>query len=171
MNNRYVPEAVAYLAMADTMDGNGGPGARGAGEGGGLLKQPRPELRLALGRVYWQQARPGQGAGPVRGGHEGPAGLRGRRARWGGCCWRAGLPDLALKPLTQAVERNGFHGEARDALGRALLALGRTAGGLQAVRGVEEGQPGEPRAHKGFALALLPVGQSPGGGGGASAAR
>ncbi|HYO69787.1 MAG TPA: tetratricopeptide repeat protein, partial [Archangium sp.] len=70
-----------------------------------------------------------------------------------------GLPDLAMKPLTQAVERNGAHGEAREALGRALLALGRTAEALKQFEEWQLDNPGAAGAHKGFAMALFQTGK------------
>ena len=71
-----------------------------------------------------------------------------------------GLPDLAMKPLTQAVERNGAHGEAREALGRALLALGRTQESLKQFEEWQLDNPGAAGAHKGFAMALFQTGKT-----------
>jgi tetratricopeptide (TPR) repeat protein len=70
-----------------------------------------------------------------------------------------GLPDLAIKPLTLAVERNGFHGEARNALGRTLLALGRTDEGFAQFEAWKNDNPESADAQKGYALALLRSGQ------------
>ncbi|MFL5344143.1 MAG: tetratricopeptide repeat protein [Hyalangium sp.] len=159
VNNRYVPEAVAYLAMADTLDGNGGDQAREVLEKAvAAAKQPRPELRLALGRVYWQQATMDKAQSQFEEAmkdardYEAPCSL-------GRLMLARGLPDLALKPLTQAVERNGFHGEARDALGRALLALGRTDEGFKQFEQWKKESPENPEAQRGYALALFRTGQ------------
>jgi tetratricopeptide (TPR) repeat protein len=70
-----------------------------------------------------------------------------------------GLPDVALKHLTQAVERNPFHGEARDALGWTLLALGRTAEGFKQFDEWRKASPDSSEAQRGYALALLRTGQ------------
>ena len=70
-----------------------------------------------------------------------------------------GLPDQAMKPLTQAVERNGTHGEALEALGKALLAVGRTPEALQKFEAWQQDNPGAAAAHKGFALALYQSGR------------
>ncbi len=159
VNNRYVPEAVAYLAMADTLDGNGGEQAREVLEKAvAASKQPRTELRLALGRVYWQQGTNDKAQTQFEEAmkdardYEAPCSL-------GRLMLARGLPDLALKPLTQAVERNGFHGEARDALGRALLALGRTDEAFKQFESWKKESPDSPEAQRGYALALFRTGQ------------
>jgi tetratricopeptide (TPR) repeat protein len=159
VNNRYVPEAIAYLAMADTLDGNGGDQAREVLEKAvAAAKQPRTELRLALGRVYWQQTTMDKAqvqfeeAMKDTRDYEAPCAL-------GRLMLARGLPDLALKPLTQAVERNGFHGEARDALGQALLALGRTDEGFKQFETWKKESPDSPEALRGYALALFRAGQ------------
>lgn len=159
VNNRYVPEAVAYLAMADTLDGNGGDQAREVLEKAvAASKQPRTELRLALGRVYWQQATMDKAQNQFEEAmkdardYEAPCSL-------GRLMLARGLPDLALKPLTQAVERNGFHGEARDALGQALLALGRSDEGFKQFDQWKKESPESPEAQRGYALALFRTGQ------------
>ncbi|WP_224249718.1 tetratricopeptide repeat protein [Hyalangium gracile] len=159
VNNRYVPEAVAYLSMADTLDSNAGDQAREVLEKAvAASKQPRPELRLALGRVYWQQSTLDKAQVQFE---EAMKDSRDYEAACslGRLLLARGLPDLALKPLTQAVERNGFHGEARDALGRALLALGRTEEGFKHFEEWKKDSPESPEALKAYSLGLLRMGQ------------
>ena len=159
VNNRYVPEAVAYLAVADTMDGTGGDQAREVLEKAvAAAKQPRLELRLALGRVYWQQSTMDKAQAQFE---EATKDSRDYEASCslGRLLMARGLPDVAIKPLTQAVERNGFHGEARDALGRALLTLGRTDEGFKQFEDWKKDSPDSPEAQRGYALALLRTGQ------------
>ncbi|HVG61365.1 MAG TPA: tetratricopeptide repeat protein [Hyalangium sp.] len=159
VNNRFVAEAVGYLAMADAADGNGEqvrPVLEGATR---ASKQPRTDLRVALGRVYWHlgaldkaQAEFEEAMRDSRD-YEAPCSQ-------GRLLLARGLPDLALKPLTKAVERNGFHGEARDALGRTLLAMGRTDEAMKHFMAWIENSPDSPEAQKGYALALLRAGKA-----------
>lgn len=157
VNSRFSPEAVAYLAVADTVDGGGGDQAREVLEKA-VAKQPRLELRLALGRVYWQQSTLDKAQEQFEAAmkdsrdYEAPCSL-------GRLLLARGLPDLALKPLTLAVERNGFHGEARDALGRALLALGRTEDGFKQFEEWKKESPESSDALKGYAFGLMRMGQ------------
>ena len=160
VNNRFVAEAVGYLAMADAADGKGEQVRPVLENATRSSKQPRTDLRVALGRVYWNlgaldkaQAEFEEAMKDGRD-YEAPC-AQGR------LLLARGLPDLALKPLTQAVERNGFHGEARGALGRALLALGRTEEAFKHFMAWTENSPDSPEAHKGYALALLRSGKAP----------
>ncbi len=113
---------------------------------------------MALGRVYWRLAAPEKARAQFEKAmkdskdYEAPCAL-------GRLLLSRGLPDMALQPLTQAVERNGFHGEARDALGRALLALGRTEDGLKQFEAWKADNPDNAEAHKGLALALFHAGK------------
>ncbi|HEX8699376.1 MAG TPA: tetratricopeptide repeat protein, partial [Myxococcaceae bacterium] len=158
VNNRYPPEAVGYLAMADTMEGNGEQAREVLEKAVNATKQPRTDLQVALGRVYWRLAAPEKARSQFEKAmkdsrdYEAPCAL-------GRLVLSRGLPDMALQPLTQAVERNGFHGEARDALGRALLALGRTEEGLKHFEAWKAANPDSAEANKGLALALFHAGK------------
>jgi tetratricopeptide (TPR) repeat protein len=139
------------------MEGGGGDQAREVLEKA-VAKQPRLELRMALGRVYWQQSTLDKAQEQFEAAmkdsrdYEAPCSL-------GRLLLARGLPDLALKPLTQAVERNGFHGEARDALGRALMALGKTDEGFKQFEEWKKDSPESADALKGYAFGLMRVGQ------------
>jgi tetratricopeptide (TPR) repeat protein len=160
VNNRFVAEAVGYLAMADAAAGNGEQ-VRTVLEGATRAsKQPRADLRVALGRVYWHLGALDKAQAEFE------EAMRDSRDYEAPCAQgrlllARGLPDLALKPLTQAVTRNGFHGEARDALGRTLLALGRTDEATQHFMAWMENSPDSSEAQKGYALALLRSGKAP----------
>ncbi|SEU38572.1 tetratricopeptide repeat protein [Stigmatella erecta] len=158
VNNRYPPEAVGYLALADTMEGNGEQ-AREILEKAVNVKKPRTDLRVALGRVYWRQRALDKAQAQFQEAMKDPRDYEAACSE-GRLLLARGLPDMALKPLTQAVERNGFHGEARDALGRVLLALGRTDEGLKQFERWRNDNPDSAKAQKGFALAMLHLGKS-----------
>ncbi|MBN1207472.1 MAG: tetratricopeptide repeat protein [Myxococcaceae bacterium] len=158
VNNRYPPEAVSYLAMADTMNGEGEQAREVLEKAVGAVKRPRTELRVALGRVHWKLGSLAKAQSQFE------EAMKDSRDYEGACALgrlllTRGLPDMALKPLTQAVQRNGFHGEAREALGLALLALGRTEEGFKQFEAWKNDSPDSVDAQKGYALALLRSGR------------
>lgn len=156
VNDRYPPEAVAWLALADANEGNSAQ-ARDVLEKA-LAKKPRTDLRVALGQVYWRERALDKAQAQFDEALKDPRDYEGA-CSLGRLLLSRGLPDMALKPLTQAVERNGAHGEARDALGRALLALGRTPEALKQFEAWQLDNPGNAAAQKGFALALYQSGR------------
>lgn len=156
VNDRYPPEAVAWLALADANEGNGAQ-ARDVLEKA-LAKRPRTDLRVALGQVYWRERALDKAQAQFDEALKDPRDYEGA-CSLGRLLLARGLPDMALKPLTQAVARNGSHGESRDALGRALLALGRTPEALKQFEAWQLDNPGNAAAHKGFALALYQSGR------------
>ncbi|MBN8228289.1 tetratricopeptide repeat protein [Corallococcus macrosporus] len=156
VNDRYPPEAVAWLALADANEGNAAQ-ARDVLEKA-VAKKPRTDLRVALGQVYWRERALDKAQAQFDEALKDPRDYEGA-CSLGRLLLSRGLPDMALKPLTQAVERNGAHGEARDALGRTLLALGRTPDALKQFEAWQLDNPGNAAAHKGFALALYQSGR------------
>ncbi|MDC0714331.1 tetratricopeptide repeat protein [Stigmatella sp. ncwal1] len=160
VNNRYPLEAVGYLALADTMEGNGDQAREILEKAVNGVKKPRTDLRVALGRVYWRQRSLDKAQAQFEEAMKDPRDYEASCSE-GRLLLARGLPDMALKPLTQAVERNGFHGEARDALGRALLALGRTDEGFKQFERWRNDNPDSAKAQKGFSLALFHTGKFP----------
>ncbi|NOJ97365.1 tetratricopeptide repeat protein [Corallococcus coralloides] len=156
VNDRYPPEAVVWLALADAHEGNAAQ-ARDVLEKA-VAKKPRTDLRVALGQVYWRERALDKAQTQFDEAMKDPRDYEGA-CSLGRLLLSRGLPDMALKPLTQAVERNGAHGEARDALGRTLLALGRTPEALKQFEAWQLDNPGSAAAQKGFALALYQSGR------------
>lgn len=160
VNDRYGPEAIGYMAMADTADGNGEQARDALEKATKSSKQARTDLRIALGRVYWRLGAMDKARAELEEAMKDPRDYE-AACSLGRLLLARGLPDLALAPLTRAVERNGFHGEARDALGRALLAMGRTDEGLKQFTAWKDDNPESSDAQKGYALGLLRSGQFP----------
>ncbi|HZI15892.1 MAG TPA: tetratricopeptide repeat protein, partial [Myxococcus sp.] len=158
VNDRYPPEAVSLLALADAAEGNA-PQARELLEKAlAASKRPRNDMRLALGQVYLRERAFDKAQALFEEAQKDPRDYEGACAL-GRLLLERGLPDMALKPLELAVERNGAHGEARDSLGRTLLALGRTSDALKQFEAWQLDNPASPAAHKGFALALYHAGR------------
>lgn len=158
VNDRYPPEAVSWLALADAAEGNGAQARELLEKALHAAKRPRNDMRLALGQLYWRERAYDKAQALFEEAQKDPRDYE-ASCSLGRLMLSRGLPDMALKPLTLAVERNGAHGEARDALGRTLLALGRTQDALKQFEAWQLENPGSAAAHKGFALALLHSGR------------
>jgi tetratricopeptide (TPR) repeat protein len=161
VGERYPPEAIAWLALADAAEGDREQARAVLERVLAAVKSPRSrgELRLALGLVRWQEGAQDEAAKVLATvaqedahGYEGPCAL-------GRLLVSRGQLEEALEPLKQAVARNGSHGEAREVLGRTLLALGRTEEGLKQFESWQLDNPGVAAAHKGFARALYASGR------------
>ncbi|GHG93578.1 tetratricopeptide repeat protein [Comamonas sp. JC664] len=158
VNDRYPPEAVSWLALADAAEGNGTQARELLEKALLAAKRPRNDMRLALGQLYWRERAYDKAQQQFEEAQKDPRDYEGA-CSLGRLMLARGLPDMALKPLTQAVERNGAHGEARDALGRTLLSLGKTPEALKQFEAWQLENPGSAAAHKGFALALYHSGR------------
>ncbi|MBJ6765366.1 tetratricopeptide repeat protein [Myxococcaceae bacterium JPH2] len=158
VNDRYSPEAIAWLALADAADGNGAQAREVLEKALAALKRPRNDMRVALGQVYWRERALDKAQTQFEEAMKNPREYE-AACSLGRLLLSRGLPDMALAPLTKAVERNGAHGEARDALGRTLLALGRAPEALKQFETWQLDNPGNAAAHKGFALALYQLGR------------
>ncbi|AKQ68130.1 TPR repeat protein [Myxococcus hansupus] len=158
VNDRYPPEAVSWLALADAAEGNGTQARELLEKALLAAKRPRNDMRLALGQLYWRERAYDKAQQQFEEAQKDPRDYEGA-CSLGRLMLARGLPDMALKPLTQAVERNGAHGEARDALGRTLLSLGQTPEALKQFEAWQLENPGSAAAHKGFALALYHSGR------------
>jgi len=158
VNDRYPPEAVSWLALADAAEGNASQARELLEKALAASKRPRNDMRLALGQVYWRERAFDKAQAQFEEAQKDPRDYEGS-CSLGRLLLARGLPDMALKPLTQAVARNGAHGESRNALGRTLLALGRTPEALKQFEAWQLENPGSAGAHKGFALALYHAGR------------
>ncbi|MCE9673774.1 tetratricopeptide repeat protein [Myxococcus stipitatus] len=158
VNDRYPPEAVSLLALVDAAEGNASQARELLEKALQASKRPRNDMRVALGQVYWRERAFDKAQKQFQEAQKDPRDYE-ASCSLGRLLLSRGLPDMALEPLTQAVERNGSHGEARDALGRTLLALGRTPEALKQFEAWQLDNPGSAAAHKGFALALFHAGR------------
>ncbi|WPB74545.1 tetratricopeptide repeat protein [Archangium violaceum] len=160
VEDRYPAEAIIYLAQADAADGERDRAREALEKTLAATKTAKAQVRTALGLLHWQDKALDKAGGVLE-----AAVAEGSRDYEASCALgrlliARGLPDLAMKPLTQAVERNGAHGEAREALGRALLALGRIPEALKQFEEWQLDNPGAAGAHKGFAMALFQTGKT-----------
>lgn len=159
VEDRYPTEAIIDLARADVAEGEKDRALEALTKTLAAAKADKAALRTALGLLAWQDKAWDKANTLLEAavaedslGYEAPCAL-------GRLLIARGLPDLAMKPLSQAVERNPSHGEAREALGQALLAQGHTQEALQQFEAWQLESPGAAAAQKGFALALYHAGR------------
>ena len=162
VDDRYPAGAIIALARADVAEGEHDRAVEALSKALAAAKAERATLRTALGLLSWQDkaldkanALLETAAAEDTQGYEASCAL-------GRLLLAKGLPDLAVKPLMQAVERNPSHGEAREALGQALLGMGRTQEALKQYEAWQLDSPTAAAAHKGFALALFHSGRHQG---------
>ncbi|MFY0565212.1 tetratricopeptide repeat protein [Archangium lansingense] len=160
VEDRYPAQAIIYLAQADAAEGERDRAREALEKTLAATKTAKAEVRTALAQLHWQDKALDKASTLLE-----AAVADGSRDYEASCALgrlliARGLPDLAMKPLTQAVERNGAHGEAREALGRALLSLGRIQESLKQFEEWQLDNPGAAAAHKGFAMALFQAGKT-----------
>lgn len=160
VEDRYPAEAIIYLAQADAAEGERDRAREALEKTLAATKLAKAQVRTALGMLHWQDKALDKASTLLEASVAEGAKDYEASCALGRLLIARGLPDLAMKPLTQAVERNGSHGEAREALGRALLALGRTPEALKQFEEWQLDNPAAAGAHKGFAMALYQSGKT-----------
>ncbi len=158
LGGRYPLEAVVALALADAAEGASERAQAGLEKVLHSAKRARVDVRVALGRVYWQRGALDKARTQFEEAQKEPDGSEGA-CLLGRLYLAQGTLSQALEPLTRAVAANGSHGEAREALGQVLLGLGRLEEGLKQFEAWELDNPGVARAHRGHAHALYLLGK------------
>jgi tetratricopeptide (TPR) repeat protein len=158
VGGRYPPEAVVTLALADAAEGAPERAQEVLEKVLLSTRKARSEVRVALGRVYWQRGAFDKARSQFEEAMREPDGAEGACAL-GRLFLSQGALEQALEPLQRAAAAQPEHGEARDALGRALLGLGRTEQALKQFEAWQLETPGAARAHRGHAHALYLLGR------------
>ncbi|WP_179956297.1 tetratricopeptide repeat protein [Melittangium boletus] len=156
----YPAEAIIYLARADAAEGDRARAREALEKTLVAARRDKSRVRTALGMMHWQDKSLDKASALLETAIAEDTRNDEAAFALGQLRIAQGLPDVAVKPLTQAVERNGANGEARELLGRTLLSLGRTAEGLQQFEAWRLDSPESGAAHKGAALALLHSGRA-----------
>ncbi|MBM7118309.1 tetratricopeptide repeat protein [Archangium primigenium] len=156
----YPAEAIVYLARADVAEGERARAREALEKTLVGARKDKSLVRTALGVWYWQDKSLDKASALLETAISEDSRNDEAASALGQLRLAQGLPDVAIKPLAQAVERNGSNAEAREALGRTLLSLGRGAEGLEQFEAWRTAHPEAGAAHKGAALALVHAGRT-----------
>ncbi len=158
VQGRVPVEAVALLALVDAAEGQADKAVTVLERTQASTKRPRPEVSVALGKIYWQRGVLDLARAQFEGAMKDPRDWEGACAL-GRLLLSKGAPDKALEPLSISVQRNGSHGESRHALSRALLALGRGEDGLRQAEAWLADNPASAAASRDVAFAEAQLGR------------
>jgi tetratricopeptide (TPR) repeat protein len=158
VNGKYSIESAVVLSLADAAEGQADKAQEVLEKTLAASKKPRPEVRLALGQVYWQRGVLDKAKAQFEEAAKEPQDFEGS-CSLGRLLVALGLPDMAIEPLAKAVARNGSHGEGRHALGRAYLAQGKVAEGQAQAEAWALDNPASAAAQRDLAFALLQAGK------------
>lgn len=153
VEGKYPSEAVLYLALADLAEGQAERAQSTLEKALATSRKVKSELRVGLGKVYWQRGILDKARSQFEEAAKDPDDFEGHCAL-GRMLLSHGTPEAAAERLLQAVARNPSHGEARHALGRAYLDLGKVSEAFVQFDAWEKENP-SAAAQKDLALALF----------------
>ncbi len=140
LDGKFPSEAVLYLALADAAEGGAERAQSTLEKALAASRKAKGDLRVALGRIYWQRGILDKARFQFEEAQKDPEDFEGS-CSLGRLLWTSGLTEAALEPLKRAVMHNGSHGEARHALGRAYLELGKYPESLTQFEGWQAESP------------------------------
>ncbi len=158
VGGKYPPESVVQLALADAAEDNADKAIEVLKKMESTVKKSRTAVLVALGRVYMQRNELDKAKTVLEEAAKDPTDYEGN-ALLGELLVSLGLTELAVEPLTRAVERNGSHGPSRHLLGRTQLDLGKIAEALKQGEAWAQDNPTSDDAQKDFAFALYHSGR------------
>ncbi|MFO0594040.1 MAG: tetratricopeptide repeat protein [Myxococcaceae bacterium] len=159
-NGKYPAEAAVYLAMIDAADEGGSDKAVETLEKfAATLRKNKAAVQVSLARVYMQKGALDKARAQLEEAAKDPQDYEGN-AMLGELLLKAGVPlELAMEPLTRAVERNGSHAPSRHLLTRTLLALGKVNDALKQIDQWSADNPALEQVWKDAALVYLQAGK------------
>lgn len=158
VGGKFPAEAGVQLALADAAQGDAEK-AQEVLEKYAAGKKVKSFVRLALGKVYWQRGILDKAKVQFEEAAKDPDDWEGYCAL-GRLLARVSLFDLAIEPLSKSVKRNGSHGEARSALIRAYLAVGKLDDAIRQAEAWTLDSPSMGAAHRDQALAFFHAGRA-----------
>jgi tetratricopeptide (TPR) repeat protein len=159
-NGKYPGEAAVYLALIDAAeDGQSDKSVEALEKFANTLRKNRATVQVALARVYMQKNALDKARAQLEEAAKDPGDYEGN-ALLGELLLKAGVPpEVAMEPLTRAVERNGSHGPSRHLLTRTLLALGRYQDALKQIEAWQIDNPQLEQVWRDSALVYLQTGK------------
>lgn len=159
VSNKYPPEAVVYLSLADASEENSDKAVETLKRLVDTTKRNKAVAQVALGRLHMQRGELDKAKAVLEEAAKDPGDYE-ANALLGELLSSLGLPEVAYDFLARAVERNASHGPARHLLVRITLDQGRLADALKIAEGSVADNPSSAVGHKDLALALLWSGRS-----------
>ncbi len=160
VNGKYPAEAAVYLALADASEeGQSEKSIETLEKFAATLRRNKATVQVALARLYMQKGALDKARTQLEEAAKDPQDYEGN-ALLGELLLKAGVPpEVAMEPLTRAVERNGSHGPSRHLLTRALLALGKVPEAVKQIEAWTQDNPALEQAWRDAALVYLQAGR------------
>lgn len=160
VNGKYPAEAAVYLALTDVAEeGSSQKAIETLEKFGATLRRNRATVQVALARVYMQKGALDKARTQLEEAAKDPQDYEGN-ALLGELLLKAGVPpDVAMEPLTRAVERNGSHAPSRHLLTRTLLSQGKISEALKQIDAWTQDNPALELAWRDAALVYLQAGK------------
>jgi tetratricopeptide (TPR) repeat protein len=160
VGGKFPAEAAIYLALIDAADeGQSDKAMEQLEKLAATLRKNKSVVQVALARVYMQKGSLDKARGMLEEAAKDPADYEGN-ALLGELLLKAGVPlEVAMEPLTRAVERNGSHAPSRHHLTRTLLALGKIPEAVKQIEAWTADNPGLELAWRDAALVYFQAGR------------
>ncbi|MFT3709830.1 MAG: tetratricopeptide repeat protein [Archangium sp.] len=159
-NGKFPAEAAVYLALIDAADeGQTDKTIETLEKFANTLRKNKAVVQVALARVYMQKGALDKARTELEEAAKDPQDYEGN-AMLGELLLKAGVPpDVAMEPLTRAVERNGSHAPSRHLLTRTLLALGKIPEALKQIEQWSNDNPALELVWRDAAVVYLQAGK------------
>ncbi|MBL8957707.1 MAG: tetratricopeptide repeat protein [Myxococcaceae bacterium] len=159
VSGKYPPESVVQLALADAAEGDAEKAIDVLKKLEGAVKRNKAAVQVALARVHMQRNELDKAKSALEEASKDPLDYE-ANALLGELLVSLGLSELAVDPLTKAVDRNGSHGPSRHLLGRVHLDLGHVDPALKQAEAWVNDNPASDDAQRDYAFALLHAGRA-----------
>ncbi len=160
VSGRYPAEAAVYLAIANASEEQGDKSLQQLEKFASQTKRNKATVQLALARLYMQRNMLDKARAQLEEASKDPQDYE-ANTQLAELLLNAGLPfEVALEPLTRAVERNGSHAPARHLLARTYTAMGRWADAVKQVDAWTLDNPALDLAWKDAAFVYFHVGRT-----------
>lgn len=160
VNGKFPAEAAVYLALADAAEeGQSDKTIETLEKFAATLRRNKATVQVALAHVYMQKGALDKARTQLEEAAKDPQDYEGN-AMLGELLLKAGVPpEVAMEPLTRAVERNGSHAPSRHLLTRTLLALGKLPEAIKQIEAWTLDNPALELAWRDAALVYLQAGK------------
>lgn len=160
VNGKYPAEAAVYLALTDAAEeGQSEKAVQTLEKFAATLRKNKATVQVALARVYMQKGALDKARAQLEEAAKDPQDYEGN-ALLGELLLKAGVPpEVAMEPLSRAVERNGSHAPSRHLLTRTLLALGKLPEAVKQIEAWTQDNPALEQVWRDAALVYLQAGR------------